>query len=60
MQKAEHVKIFSGKKLIVEGNYWVTRVGKCVICGVIEKLPDDLHCDECREKLYKTEDLDEI
>lgn len=55
MPTNEHVQIFSGKKLILKGNYWVTRVGKCANCNVIEMLPDDLHCALCQNsKLSRT------
>ena len=43
----EHVQIYSGKKLILEGNYWVTRTGKCACCYGIASLPDDIHCEWC-------------
>lgn len=47
MPTPEHLEIYSGNKLILQGNYWVTRVGKCGACGNISKLSDDIHCDEC-------------
>ncbi len=52
MSMDEHVQIFSGKKLIVEGDHWIPRVGKCKNCSDVAKLPDDMYCQVCREKLY--------
>lgn len=51
MPTNEHVEIFSGKKLILEGDHWITRVGKCKNCSEVAKLPDDMYCHACQEKL---------
>ncbi len=51
MSKAEHLKIYSGKKLILEGDFWIPRIGKCRNCDVIGKLVDDVYCELCQEKL---------
>lgn len=58
MQKNEHLKIFIGKKLILEGDFWIPRVGKCRNCDCLARLPDDIYCEQCQENLYKTKGLD--
>lgn len=47
MLTTEHVQIYSGKKLILQGNYWIPLVGRCGICGDVNKLEDDRYCVEC-------------